>query len=526
MIRAVAAAVARSFSAGASSGRVVLVQQLLTHRLGGFASTAAPSARQLRSCTRAASSSTTAADVAAATSSSPPPPPTPSFRAAIDFRALKASLPAAVANVEARRAVGADPELVARLYDEWRALQDSLEKVRAERNDNAAAMKKQKGLDAQARAALVDAGRALKDALADLEARAAAAENLLQVEAQKLPNVSHPAVPVGGEEDSTELRVVGERPAFASFEPKDHLELSALLGNLVDFDAGAAAAGAKFVYLRGAAARLELALCTWALNEACAAGFEPMTTPDLVRSSVLERCGFQPRADNTQVYSVADSPLCLTGTAEVPLAAVHAGQVVDEAALPIRMAAFGHCFRTEAGAAGQASRGLYRVHQFSKVELFVLSTPEQSEAILDELLAFEERLFGALGLQYRVLDIATGDLGAPAARKFDVEAWMPGMGRFGEVSSASNCTDYQARRLGIRYRPSSAVGGGEEGKKAGKEKAAATEFVHTLNATAAAVPRLVVAIIENFQDERGWVTVPEVLRPYMGGMAVIKPPGE
>ena len=392
----------------------------------------------------------------------------------------------------------------------------------------------QRDLDPQARAALVDAGRALKDRASDLEAAAAAAEALLQVEAQKLPNVSHPAVPVGGEEDSAELRVVGSRPSFASFEPRDHLALSALLGNLVDFDAGAAAAGAKFVYLRGAAARLELALCTWALNEACAAGFEPMTTPDLVKSSVLEKCGFQPRATNTQVYSVEDSPLCLTGTAEVPLAAVHAGAVVDEAALPIRMAAFGHCFRTEAGAAGSASKGLYRVHQFSKVELFVLSTPEQSEAILDELLAFEERLFGLLGLHYRVLDIATGDLGAPAARKFDVEAWMPGMGRFGEVSSASNCTDYQARRLGIRYRPSNAGGGGggeggggEKGKgKAGKDKAAATEFVHTLNATAAAVPRLVVAILENFQDERGWVTVPEVLRPYMGGMAVIKPPGE
>ena len=347
-------------------------------------------------------------------------------------------------------------------------------------------------------------------------------------------------MPVGGEEDSAELRVVGSRPAFASsssspFEPRDHLALSSLLGNLIDFDAGAAAAGSKFVYLRGAAARLELALCTWALNEACAAGFEPMTTPDLVKSSMLEKCGFQPRASNTQVYSVegggGSSPsLCLTGTAEVPLAAVHADSVVEEAALPIRMAAFGHCFRTEAGAAGAASKGLYRVHQFSKVELFVLATPEQSEAILDELLAFEERLFGLLGLHYRVLDIATGDLGAPAARKFDVEAWMPGMGRFGEVSSASNCTDYQARRLGIRYRPSisSSHAGGEGGGKAagGKEKAPATEFVHTLNATAAAVPRLVVAILENFQDERGWVTVPEVLRPYMGGLAVIKPPGE
>lgn len=354
-------------------------------------------------------------------------------------------------------------------------------------------------------------------------------------------------MPVGGEDDAAELRVAGSKPDFASaaapgFEPRDHLALSSLLGNIIDFDSGASAAGAKFVYLRGAAARLELALCNWALNEAVAAGFEPMTTPDLVRSTVLEKCGFQPRAENTQVYSIENSPLCLTGTAEVPLAAVHADSVVDEASLPIRMAAFGHCFRTEAGAAGSASRGLYRVHQFSKVELFVLATPQQSEAILDELLAFEERLFESLGLHYRVLDIATGDLGAPAARKFDVEAWMPGLGRYGEVSSASNCTDYQARRLGIRYRPSLTSsssssrkigedGDGDGGKRQEKKKknasssSAPTEFVHTLNATAAAVPRLVVAILENFQDENGWVTVPEVLRPYMGGLAVIKPPG-
>jgi seryl-tRNA synthetase len=268
------------------------------------------------------------------------------------------------------------------------------------------------------------------------------------------------------------------------------------------------------VYLRRAAAQLELALCTWALGKAAAAGFTPMTTPDLVRETVLEKCGFQPRADNTQVYSVADSSLCLTGTAEVPLAAVAMDKVLPASALPLRMAAFGHCFRTEAGAAGSASRGLYRVHQFSKVELFVVCEPSQSPAILAELLAFEESLFSELGLHYRVLDMPTGDLGAPAARKFDVEAWMPGLGRFGEVSSASNCTDYQARRLGIRFRP-----GGDGGGSSGKP-----EFAHTLNATAAAVPRLVVAILETFQQPDGTVVVPEPLRPFMGGLDVIRPP--
>ena len=368
-------------------------------------------------------------------------------------------------------------------------------------------------MDADARAALVEQGKALKEALAELDAAAAAAEDALQVEAHKLPNLAHPDAPVGGEEDAVVVRTVGEAPQFA-FQPADHVALGASL-DLLDFDTGASVAGAKFVYLRRAAAQLELALCTWALGKAAAAGFVPMTTPDLVKEAVLEKCGFQPRATNTQVYSVKDSNLCLTGTAEVPLAAVCADKVLAEAALPLRMAAFGHCFRTEAGAAGSASRGLYRVHQFSKVELFVVATPAQSEAVLAELVAFEEALFTELGLHYKLLDMPTGDLGAPAARKFDVEAWMPGLGRYGEVSSASNCTDYQARRLNIRYRP--AAGGGGGGK-------APTEFAHTLNATAAAVPRLVVAIRENFQTADGCVVVPPVLRPFMGGLDVIRPP--
>ena len=239
-------------------------------------------------------------------------------------------------------------------------------------------------------------------------------------------------------------------------------------------------------------------------------------TPDLVKASVLEKCGFQPRGTNTQVYSINDSPLCLTGTAEVPLGGVYMDKILNESELPIKMAAFGHCFRTEAGASGAAGKGLYRVHQFSKVEMFVLSTPEQSDAIHQELIDFETELFTDLGLHFKVLDMPSGDLGAPAYRKFDVEAWMPGLKRYGEISSASNCTDYQSRRLNIRYRPTASGGAG------GKGQGKATEFVHTLNATACAVPRMIVAILENFQQADGSVVIPDVLRPFMGGMALIK----
>lgn len=457
--------------------------------------------------------SATAPSAATTTTPTTSTSPAPSFKAAIDFKALKANLPAAVANVTARNSP-ADPAAVVSLYDAWRAMAEAADAARAERNANAAAMKGK--LSAEERAALVTAGKALKERVAVLEAEADAAENALQLAAQKLPNLADPAAPVGGEEDAVVVKTVGSPPSWpADFTPVDHLALGSSL-DLIDFDTGAAAAGAKFVYLRRAAAQLELALYTWALGKATAAGFIPMTTPDLVRESVLEKCGFQPRADNTQVYGVRDSGLCLTGTAEVPLAAVTMDKVLPASSLPLRMAAFGHCFRTEAGAAGSASRGLYRVHQFSKVELFVVCEPSQSPQILADLLAFEESLFQELGLHYQVLDMPTGDLGAPAARKYDVEAWMPGLGRFGEVSSASNCTDYQARRLNIRFRPESEGGG--------SGAAAKPEFVHTLNATAAAVPRLVVAILETFQRPDGSVDVPAVLRPFMGGLEVIRAP--
>lgn len=379
------------------------------------------------------------------------------------------------------------------------------------RNAAAAAMKQK--LPEAERAALVAEGKALKEELAVLEAALDRKEVELQLEGQRLPNDTHPEVPVGGEENAAVLREIGAQRQFG-FPHRDHVALGESLG-LFDFDAAGKASGSRFAYLKGPAALLELALVQWAMSRAVARGFVPYSTPDLVRANAVEKCGFQPRAENTQVYSVEGSDLCLTGTAEIPLGAVYMDETVAEQDLPLRMCGFGHCFRTEAGAAGSATRGLYRLHQFSKVELFILATPEQSDALHKELLEFETELFSELGLHFKVLDMPTHDLGAPAYRKFDVEAWMPGLGRYGEISSASNCTDYQSRRLNIRYRP---AGGAEGGKRP------ALRFVHTLNATACAVPRMLIAILENFQQEDGSVVVPQALRPFLGGMEKIGPP--
>ncbi|KAF3658644.1 Serine--tRNA ligase [Capsicum annuum] len=278
--------------------------------------------------------------------------------------------------------------------------------------------------------------------------------------------------------------------------------------------------GSKFYYLKNEAVLLEMGLVNWAVSEAMKRGFTPLTTPEIVRSSVVEKCGFQPRGTNTQVYSIENSDQCLIGTAEIPVGGIHMDSILSESSLPLKYVAFSHCFRTEAGAAGAATRGLYRVHQFSKVEMFILCRPDESDSYHEELIGIEEELFSSLGFHFKTLDMASEDLGAPAYRKFDVEAWMPGLGRYGEISSASNCTDYQSRRLGIRYRPESSSS--SSSSKKGKN-AAPTQFVHTLNATACAVPRMIVTLLENFQQEDGSVIIPEPLRPFMGGLQIIKP---
>eukprot|EP00741_Cyanophora_paradoxa_P007211 tig00001094_g6977.t1 len=427
------------------------------------------------------------------------------IKAFINYKYIRDNLQLVKDTIKKRAAV-ADADKVVALYDQFSKLDKEVDALRQKRNENAAALKGK--VEAEKRAALVEEGKRLKTELAGMEERLTALEVELQREALRIPNDLHPDAPVGPEDAAVQIKLVGEKPTF-SFPVKDHTEIGERLG-LIDFESGAKVAGQKFYYLTNGAALLELGLVNWAMQKLAARGFTPILTPDLVRSHVVEGCGFQPRGENTQVYSVAGMDLCLIGTAEISIGGFLANETFPREKLPLKYAGFSHCFRTEAGAAGSASKGLYRVHQFSKVEMFAVTTPEESEAMHAELREIEEEIFTELGLHFQVLDMATEDLGAPAYRKFDVEAWMPGMERYGEISSTSNCTDYQSRRLNIRY----------------KDESGQNRFAHTLNGTAIAVPRIIVSILENFQQEDGSVIVPPVLRPFIGGIERLTPPAK
>lgn len=407
-------------------------------------------------------------------------------------------------------------QTVARLSEldaHHRALLTAADDLRREQNENAEAMKAvgklPKAEQADARKPLIEADRALRERERELSEQSAAAEKARDEAWSRVPNLTHPDTPRGNTEaDSAELRQWGKRRNFEAegFTPKDHLEIAEAL-DLVDFASGAKVVGQKFYYLVNEAVLLDMALQRYALEVARKHGFKLHTTPDLARVEILDGLGFNPRGESTQVYSVANSDLCLVGTAEITLGGMLADDILPAETLPLLLAGLSHCFRTEAGAAGQESRGLYRVHQFTKVELFAFTAGELalSEAMHARLLAIEEEIFQGLELPYRVLDIASGDLGGQAYRKFDLEAWMPGRGNWGEVTSTSNCTDYQARRLKIRYRPEPI-----DGKKQ-KPK-----MVHMLNGTAVATSRALVAILENYQQADGSVLVPDVLRSLCG----------
>ncbi len=395
----------------------------------------------------------------------------------------------------------AEVDRLVAVESDWKSLLHQVEETRRRQNEVAQATGKEK--DAAKRQELVAEGKALKATVAESEAKLKEFDLELKRILGRLPNMTHPDAPIGATEDlSKEIRKVGTPRAF-DFKPRDHVEIGTSL-NLIDFEGGAKVSGQGFYFLKNDAVLLDLALQQYAVSTLVKHGFTPIVTPDLARVSILEGIGFNPRGAETQVYSVADSDLCLIGTAEITLGGLHADEILDEEKLPLKYVGISHCFRTEAGAAGRASRGLYRVHQFTKVEMFAYATPETSGKVHDELLAIEEEIFTGLGLPYRVLDICSGDLGGPAYRKFDIEAWMPGRGdggEFGEVTSTSDCTDYQSRRLNIRYRPT-----GQKG----------TKFVHTLNGTAVALSRAILAILENYQRADGKVDVPPVLVPYMG----------
>ena len=312
-----------------------------------------------------------------------------------------------------------------------------------------------------------------------------------------LPNLPDPDAPDGmAEEDAVVLREVGERPQFG-FEPRDHLEIGTELG-LIEMEAAARLSGSRFAYLKGDLVLLELALVRFAIELVRGEGHEPVVPPVLVREAALEGTGFLP-GDRDQIYQIPKDELFLTGTSEVALAGLHADEILAAEALPLRYCAFSSCFRREAGAAGRDTRGIFRVHQFDKVEMFSFVEPSASAAEHERLLAIEERILGELEIPYRVVNVAAGDLGAPAAKKYDCEAWIPSQRRYRELTSCSNTTDYQARRLGCRYRP---------------EEGAAPRPVHTLNGTAVAVGRTIIALIENRQERDGSFTLPEILQGF------------
>ncbi len=375
-----------------------------------------------------------------------------------------------------------------------RRLLTEVESRRAERkraSDEIATVKKAGG-DADA---AIAAMRALGETIKEHEAALAETEERLSALMLQLPNIPLADVPDGGEEDSVVLRLVGEPTRF-DFEPKDHLDLGLAL-DVIDMERAAKVSGSRFAYLKGDLVLLQFALVRYALDVIGAKGFRPVIPPVLVREEAMYGTGFFP-TDRASVYETVDGD-SLVGTSEVPLAAMHMDEFLEEKDLPLRYAGYSSCFRREAGAAGRDTRGILRVHQFDKVEMFSFCTPEQASAEHHLILSAEEEILEGLGIPYRVVNIAAGDLGAPAAQKFDCEAWLPGQQNYRELTSCSNCTDYQARRLNCRYRT-------EKGPR----------FVHTLNGTGVAVGRTLIAIMENYQQADGSIAVPEVLRPLLG----------
>jgi len=360
-----------------------------------------------------------------------------------------------------------------------------------------------KAADAAEREARKAEGRRLREEVTAIDGRLAEIAGESEEILRAIPNLTHPDAPLGGEDAAVEIRRGATPIPTFDFKPLDHVDIGGRL-SLFDFDAGAKVAGHGFYFLTNEAVLLELALQKYAVDLLMREGFTVMTTPDLARDTILEGTGFMPRGPETQIYSITGSDLSLVATAEITLGGAMHERIFEAEELPLKLCGISHCFRTEAGAHGRATRGLYRVHQFTKVEMFAYTLPEQSEAMHGQLLDLECQLFDGLGIPYRVIDTASGDLGGPAYRKFDLEAWMPGRGtagEWGEVTSTSNCTDYQARRLGVRYRKA-----GEKG----------TSFAHTLNGTAVAISRAIVAILENYQQADGSVRVPEALVAWVG----------
>ena len=410
----------------------------------------------------------------------------------LDLKLIR-SQPEEIAENCRKRNAHVDIEKLLELDEQVRQITTEVDSVRQRRNEISKEMKGK--IPSDERQPLIEESKNLRNEESEKESflheLVEQRLNLLK----QVPNLTHPDSPEGlTDEDNMPIREVGTIRKF-DFEPKDHLELMEAL-DLIDFDGGAKVSGQKFYYLKNQAVFLELALAQYALGLLQIEGFTVHMTPDLARSQILDGIGFSPRGEETQIYSLEDSDLCLIATAEITLGGLLADQVLKADQLPILYAGFSHCYRTEAGAAGRESRGLYRVHQFSKIEMFAFTHPEKSEEMHEKMCEIEEQIYQDLEIPYQLVNICTGDLGGPAYRKYDLEAWMPGRGKWGEVTSTSNCTDYQSRRMNIRYKDA------DTGKN---------QFVHMLNGTAIAVSRTLIALIENGQQKDGSIKLPRCL---------------
>ena len=383
---------------------------------------------------------------------------------------------------------------IARLLDtdeQRRQLQQQVDELRTRRNEIAGQMKGGKPAPE-----LIEQGRALKEELAKLESDLRDVETAFQAQMDAVPNITLDDVPLGGEADSVEIKTWGDKRQSA----EDHLDFATGRGWL-DFERGAKVAGTKFYYIKGDLMLLENAIYQYALNLLISKGFTPMTVPHMVSGRVARGSGFAPKSDKeSNEYFIDGEDVMLIGTAEAPLTGFHADEIINEKDLPLLYAGYSPCYRKEAGAAGKFSRGLFRVHQFNKLEMYIFCTPEQSVQMHEKILSIEEEIWQNLGVPYHVVNIAAGDLGAPAAKKYDIEYWSPVDNQYRELTSCSNCTDFQARDLNIHVRRSDG----------------SLQVLHTLNGTAVSLARSLVAIIENYQTDDGKLRVPEVLRPYLG----------
>ena len=377
-----------------------------------------------------------------------------------------------------------------KIDDERKAILTEVEALRQKRNEVAAKMK-----GGKPEPALIEEGKAIKIELAETEKKLDELEKKLNSKIKAIPNIIFDDVPLGGEECSVEIKKWGKNHE----EGVDHLDY-AVSRDWVDFERGAKVAGAKFYYLKGEMALLENALLQYGLSKVLEHGFTFMTVPDMVSSRVLEGCGFNPRtSDQSDEYYIEGEDLAMIATAEMPLTGYHMDEIIDEDKLPLFYAGYSACFRKEAGTDGKYTRGLFRVHQFNKLEMYAFCLPEQSKEIHEKILKIEEEIWQGLGIPYHVINIAAGDLGAPAAKKYDMEYWSPVNQKFQEITSCSNCTDFQARAVNCRVR----------------RKDGTIEFVHTLNGTAIPLARALVVILENYATKDGKLKVPEVLRPYL-----------